>query len=103
VKLGTIFGASILLLVSFQANAEMSFTKDASRNIVSWDGHYFVEPDGSISSIRGDFLNWPGGNARWKAGAGSWNRVSPLPIPAAFWLFGAALIGFVGIARRTQI
>ncbi len=29
--------------------------------------------------------------------------VSAVPVPAAFWLFGTALLGFVGISRRTQI
>lgn len=29
--------------------------------------------------------------------------VSAVPIPAAFWLFGTALIGFVSISRRTKI
>ena len=29
--------------------------------------------------------------------------VSPVPVPAAFWLFGTALIGFVGISRRTRL
>ena len=102
-KLGTILGASILLLTSLQANAGISFTKDGNRNIIPWYGHYFEEPVGSISIIRGDFLNWPGGNARWKSDAGSWSRVSPITIPAAFWFFGAALMGFVGIARRTRV
>jgi hypothetical protein len=26
-----------------------------------------------------------------------------VPVPAAFWLFGTALIGFIGISRRTKI
>lgn len=26
--------------------------------------------------------------------------VSPIPVPAAFWLFGTALIGFIGVSRR---
>ncbi len=30
-------------------------------------------------------------------------EVSAVPVPAAVWLFGSALIGFVGIARRTSI
>ena len=30
-------------------------------------------------------------------------NVSPVPVPAAFWLFGTALIGFVGVSRRTSI
>ncbi len=29
--------------------------------------------------------------------------LSPVPVPAAFWLFGTALIGFVGLSRRTKI
>ena len=29
--------------------------------------------------------------------------VSPVPVPAAFWLFGTALIGFIGISRRTRV
>ena len=29
--------------------------------------------------------------------------VSPIPVPAAVWLFGTALIGFIGISRRTKI
>ena len=29
--------------------------------------------------------------------------VSPVPVPAAIWLFGSALIGFIGISRRTNL
>lgn len=29
--------------------------------------------------------------------------VSPVPVPAAIWLFGSALIGFIGISRRTRV
>ncbi len=29
--------------------------------------------------------------------------VSAVPVPAAFWLFGTALIGFIGISRRTKV
>ena len=29
--------------------------------------------------------------------------VSPIPVPAAFWLFGTALVGFIGIARRRSV
>ena len=29
--------------------------------------------------------------------------VSPVPVPAAVWLFGTALIGFVGFSRRTNL
>ncbi|MCP4768128.1 MAG: PEP-CTERM sorting domain-containing protein [Gammaproteobacteria bacterium] len=26
-----------------------------------------------------------------------------VPVPAAIWLFGTALIGFIGISRRTNL
>lgn len=29
--------------------------------------------------------------------------VSPIPVPAAVWLFGTALIGFIGFSRRTKV
>ena len=29
--------------------------------------------------------------------------IPPIPVPAAFWLFGTALIGFVGYSRRRKI
>ena len=30
-------------------------------------------------------------------------QVSAVPVPAAIWLFGTALIGFIGISRRTTV
>jgi hypothetical protein len=32
-----------------------------------------------------------------------YGAISPIPVPAAFWLFGTALIGFVGISRRRKV
>ena len=32
-----------------------------------------------------------------------WGDVSPIPVPAAFWLFGSALIGFVGMSRKIKV
>jgi hypothetical protein len=29
--------------------------------------------------------------------------ISPVPVPAAVWLFGTALIGFVGVSRRRKV
>jgi hypothetical protein len=30
-------------------------------------------------------------------------QISAVPVPAAVWLFGTALIGFVGMSRRTTV
>ncbi len=30
-------------------------------------------------------------------------NVSPVPLPSAVWLFGSALIGFIGMSRRTRV
>ena len=30
-------------------------------------------------------------------------QLATVPIPAAIWLFGTALIGFVGMSRRTMV
>jgi hypothetical protein len=35
-----------------------------------------------------------------------WTEYGPpavVPVPAAFWLFGTALIGFIGFSRRTKV
>jgi hypothetical protein len=32
-----------------------------------------------------------------------WSELSPVPMQSSFWLFGAALIGFVGMSRRTNV
>jgi hypothetical protein len=32
-----------------------------------------------------------------------YGAISPIPVPAAFWLFGTALIGFIGFSRRTKV
>ena len=31
------------------------------------------------------------------------SHVSAVPVPATFWLFGTALVGFIGISRRTNV
>ena len=30
-------------------------------------------------------------------------NIPAVPVPAAFWLFGTALIGFIGMSRRTKV
>jgi hypothetical protein len=31
------------------------------------------------------------------------NEISPVPVPAAIWLFGTALLGFISMSRRTKV
>lgn len=38
-----------------------------------------------------------------EAGIDNIRTLSPVPLPAAVWLFGTALIGFVGMSRRRKI
>ena len=32
-----------------------------------------------------------------------YGKISPVPVPAAFWLFGTALLGFIGLSRSTRV
>ena len=36
-------------------------------------------------------------------GSDGYVNLNPVPVPAAVWLFGTALIGFIGISRRTKV
>jgi hypothetical protein len=33
----------------------------------------------------------------------AWSELSYVAMPSAFWLFGAALLGFVSFSRRTNV
>lgn len=50
-----------------------------------WGGSLIEDIPGSISNVA------------------IWGKVSPVPVPAAVWLFGTALLGFIGFSRRTQV
>ena len=54
-----------------------------------------------------EFAINPANDGKWSAvdnfQYGSVNSLSQVPIPASIWLFGTALIGFVGMARRRKI
>jgi hypothetical protein len=49
--------------------------------------------------------NWilENGTDQWVADIKVNIGVSAVPVPAAIWLFGTALIGFVGMSRRTSV
>ena len=78
----------------------------------SGDFQEFVAPAGATRVFFGipdgfGFVGIPGayddndGSYRVRVGV---NEIpSPVPVPAAVWLFGTALIGFVGVSRRRSI
>jgi hypothetical protein len=73
---------------------------------------FILKAGNSFSS----YLYEPGSNA---GSSGSWATIalgnqdlshlsiytspSPVPVPAAVWLFGTALLGFIGMSRRTKV
>ena len=57
------------------------------------------EWDGVMSLLVDGF--WPDGGAI--SHIAIFGTISEVPLPAAFWLFGTALIGFVGFSRRTAV
>ena len=67
-KVKAILIASILMLVSVQANAASPDTVPADASEVA-----------------------------------AWSELSYVAMPSAFWLFGAALLGFVSFSRRTNV
>ena len=60
--------------------------------IVGFDGHVY---SGFLNSSYGGI----GYSSAW-SGIALVNDVSTVPVPAAAWLFGSALLGFFGFARR---
>ena len=55
----------------------------------------------SIASLDGAFVSNPAGN-NIATNVGSPGYVNPVPVPAAIWLFGTALIGLVGFGKRKK-
>lgn len=65
-------------------------------------GPFGSEPTGFIADPRGGFLvsiQHPadGNDALWRI-----YEASPVPVPAAAWLFGSGLLGMIGVARRRK-
>jgi hypothetical protein len=51
-----------------------------------------------------EFAIDPANNGQWSAVDNfQYGSLSQVPIPASIWLFGTALVGFVGMARRRKI
>jgi len=55
--------------------------------------------NGTDDLVLADF--WPGQGSI--SNFAIYGTASPVPVPAALWLFGSALIGFIGFSRRTAV
>ena len=93
---------------SGQPGTEIRFFDQAGNNIVALEGLYNTPGTGGdntwnrlafagISGIYGIDIGLRGSGAIDNL---SYNVV---PVPAAVWLFGTALIGFIGFSRRTSV
>jgi hypothetical protein len=90
-------------------SSNFSIGTDSSGDIASW--FIFAAATGvyieTISSTIITGIEWDYGRttidnvANIRDDPGSWS-VSPVPIPAAVWLFGTALIGLIGFGKRRK-
>ena len=92
-------GSSIA--VSFGSSIDASATVNEWINIGVVDA---LVPDGAVTVqltlITGPFgEGGPGGAPRFD---GAFLEITPVPVPAAVWLFGSGLLGLVGVARRRK-
>lgn len=74
----------------------------------SQDFFYITGQPGAGATVSVTQFSNPVGNAKWTFAAnttlGGYDLTyqAPVPVPAAVWLLGSALVGLVGVARRQQ-
>jgi hypothetical protein len=80
---------------------------------IKWDGFTYAVGTGTEETFRYASIIWGGPGALISDGDNEINGVLGLdsdfrppgevPVPAAVWLFGTALLGFIGISRRRNL
>ena len=80
---------------------------------IKWDGFTYAVGTGTEETFRYASIIWGGPGALISDGDNEINGVlgldsdfkppSEVPVPAAVWLFGTALLGFIGISRRRNL
>ena len=80
---------------------------------ILWDGFAYAVGTGTDDTFRYASIIWGGPGALISDGDNEINGVlgldsdfrppSQVPVPAAVWLFGTALLGFIGISRRRNL
>jgi hypothetical protein len=88
-KIKLLLGASVLLFCSI-ANASLLYGNDSGAYINSLD----IDTGASARLFASDALYRESGLAI--------APVSPVPVPAAIWLFGTGLIGLIGFTKRRK-
>ena len=63
---------------------------------------YLYEPGSNAGSF-GTWTTSALGNTELSHFSIYTSGMNPVPVPAAVWLFGTALLGFIGISRRTRV
>ena len=96
-----------ILTQDFTAGSEIFISNDSTYLPVEW-GRYYIDflitPELVGDNLSFGFVATATGNN----GSGIFYdnivfaEVSPIPVPAAVWLFGSGLIGLIGIARRKK-
>jgi len=68
--------------------------------------NYYWEDVGDFSSFDSGVLDWITNDAGFNFATGYWDAnsftMTPVPVPAAIWLFGTGLLALAGIARRKK-
>ena len=121
---GPLSGSYLTSFFTYDSESEVSglTIRNVSGGFVSCapsDPCYLVVKDGAHQPARYLFnlaiLGWNGKSDLtledfWSAPvqgevshAAIYSGISAVPVPAAAWLFGTALIGFIGLSRRTKV
>lgn len=94
---GSDFCSSCYLLIDSgldDTTNDVKFLFDLSSGALAWDGMAQLSIDSFFSDIGGTIAS---------ISLYEDLSVSPVPVPAAIWLFGSALLGFIGFSRKTRV
>lgn len=81
------------------ADTFISLGDDTDLDFIVGDAFQEINIDLADTDRRTFFISFGSGN---KQVFGTLSTFSPIPIPAAVWLFGSGLLGLLGVARRNK-
>ena len=91
------FGVSDKQLIYFKLTDGSNDVVDGTLTFTGYDGVYH-----SIDGYSSVLINWDGDYKIHFVTAEANDHVGPVPIPATVWMFGAGLMGLVGIRRKLK-